>query len=251
VYENYLQKDDEEKKARISIVNYFKDKKTDGRKIYEFPYQLYKLNDKEGMKKALKDSEWFLIATENMNSSRYFELTEYIRFTYGDPCIGIKESFTAEIPEELSEKPNYLIDIGNLYYFNGCYGEAEPLLKQALEIRRKIHGPYHPDVATSLNNLGTLYFKEGKYDEAEPLLKQALEIRRKIYDENDFRVASIFFELGTLLTARIIKEKNPIYCNEARNYLTKARELFLRLNYKDLTEKTDYSLKELDEICPK
>jgi len=101
VYENYLQKNEEEKKARISIVNYFKDKNTDERKIYEFPYQLYNLNDKEGMKKALKDSKWLLIATENRNSSRYFELTEYIRFAYGDPCIGIKESFTAEIPEEL------------------------------------------------------------------------------------------------------------------------------------------------------
>jgi tetratricopeptide (TPR) repeat protein len=545
VYENYLQKNEEEKKARISIANYFKDKETDERKIYEFPYQLYNLNDKEGMKKALKDPKWLLIASKNRNSSAYFELIEYIRFAYGDTCIGIKESFTAEIPEDLSEKSIYLMDIGNLYDFNGCYREAEPLLKQsleimrkiygeyhpsvaislnnlallyyeeskyneaeplykqsleirrkiygeyhpsvatslnnlaelydeegrydeaeplykqsleirrkiygeyhpdvagslnnlaalylkkgkndeaeplfkqALEIRRKIYGEYHPSVATSLNNLAALYLKkgkndeaeplfkqaleifrkiygeyhpsvatslnnlaelyyeegkydeaeplfkqsleiikkiygeyhpsvatslnnlallylkegkydeaepllkqsleiikkiygeyhpsvatslnnlaelydeEGRYDEAEPLFKQSLEIRRKIYGEyhpsvaislnnlallyyeeskyneaeplfkqaleifrkiyggNDFRVASIFFELGALLIARIIKEKNPTYCNEARNYLTKARELFLRLNYKDLTEKTDYSLKELDEICPK
>jgi len=143
------------------------------------------------------------------------------------------------------------MDIGNLYDFNGCYREAEPLLKQALEIFRKIYGKYHPDVATALNNLADLYKEEGKYDEAEPLLKQSFEIFRKIYGENDSRVASIFFGLGTLLIIIIMKERNPIYCNEARNYLTKARELSLRLNQKDLTEKTDYSLKVLDEICPK
>jgi tetratricopeptide (TPR) repeat protein len=198
VYENYLQKNEEEKKARISIVNYFKDKKTDGRKIYEFPYQLYNLNDKEGMKKALKDPKWLLIAAEDRNSSTYFELIEYIRFAYGDPCIGIKESFTAEIPEELSEKSNYLMDIGNLYDFNGCYKEAEPLLKQALEITRKIYGEYHPQVATSLNDLAELYRKEGRYDEAEPLYKQALEITRKIYGENHPDVATSLNNLAGL-----------------------------------------------------
>jgi len=83
------------------------------------------------------------------------------------------------------------------------------------------------------------------------LYKQSIEINRKIFGENDFRVASIFFELGTLIIARIIEEKNTIYCNEARSYLTKARELFLRLNYEDPIEKTNYFLKKLGELCPK
>ncbi|MFP3295900.1 MAG: tetratricopeptide repeat protein, partial [Caldisphaera sp.] len=212
VYENYLQKNEEEKEARISIVNYFKDKKTDERKIYEFPYQLYKLNDKEGMKRALKDSKWLLIAAENRNSSRYFELTEYIRFAYGDPCTGIKESFTAEIPEEPSEKSNYLMDIGNLYDFNGCYKEAEPLFKQALEIKRKIHGENHPDVALTLDNLAELYVEEGKYDEAEPLFKQALEIKRKIHGENHPDVALTLDNLAILYDGEgKYAEAEPLY----------------------------------------
>jgi len=198
VYENYLQKNEEEKKTRTSIVNYFEDKETDERKIYEFPYQLYNLNDREGMKKALKDSKWLLIATENMNSSRYFDLIEYIRFAYGDTCIGIKESFTEEIPEEPSEKSNYLMDIGNLYDFNGCYREAEPLFKQSLEIRRKIYGEYHPNVATSLNNLALLYYEESKYNEAEPLYKQALEIIKKIHGEYHPNVATSLNNLAEL-----------------------------------------------------
>jgi len=198
VYDSYLQKKEKENNARISIVNYFKDKKTDKRKIFEYPYQLFKLNDKEGIKEALKDASWLLIANTDTESTMYFEISEYIRYSYGDPCIGIKESFTAEIPEELPEKSNYLMDIGNLYYSNGCYREAEPLFKQALEIRRKIYGEYHPDVAKSLNNLAVLYSEEGRYAQAEPLHKQSLEIRRKIYGEYHPDVAKSLNNLAVL-----------------------------------------------------
>ena len=55
--------------------------------------------------------------------------------------------------------------------------EAEPLLRQALEIRRTALGEEHPSFATSLNNLGALYCLTGRYAEAEPLLRQAMEIR--------------------------------------------------------------------------
>jgi len=221
VYENYIQKNEEEKKARISIVNYFKEKETDGRKIYEFPYQLYKLNDKVGMKKALKDSKWLLIATENRNSSRYFELIEYIRFAYGDPCIKIKKSFTAEIPEELSEKSNYLMAIGDLYSFNGCFREAEAFFKQALEIFKKIYGENHPDVASTLNNLGIVYYNQGRYNEAEELYKQALEIFKKIYGENHPDVASTLINLGIVYF-------NQGKYNEVEGLCKKALEILIK-----------------------
>ena len=36
------------------------------------------------------------------------------------------------------------------------YGEAEPLFKQVLEIRRRVLGDNHPDTTISLNNLAGL-----------------------------------------------------------------------------------------------
>ena len=39
----------------------------------------------------------------------------------------------------------------------GDFAQAEPLYKQALEIRKKALGEAHPDYATSLNNLALLY----------------------------------------------------------------------------------------------
>ena len=39
----------------------------------------------------------------------------------------------------------------------GDYARAEPLYRQALEIRKKALGEGHPDYAASLNNLAGLY----------------------------------------------------------------------------------------------
>ena len=218
VYENYLQKNDEEKKVRFSIANYFKDKKTDKRKIFEYPYQLYKLKDKEGIKEALKDASWLLITNIDTESTMYFEITKYIKFSYGDSCIGIKESFSREIPEQLSERSIYLEAIGDLYFFNGCSREAEKLYKQALKILIKIYGENPPGVASILDDLASVYSEQGRYNEAEALYKQALEIFRKIYGENDPDVVSPLNNLG------IVYSKQRRY-NEAEALLKQALEI--------------------------
>ena len=61
----------------------------------------------------------------------------------------------------------------------GRYSEAEPLFRDALEIREKQLGPEHPDVASSLNNLAGLLQVQGKYAEAEPLYLRASVILEK------------------------------------------------------------------------
>ena len=61
---------------------------------------------------------------------------------------------------------------------------AEPLCRQALEIRKKVLGENHPEYATSLNNLASLYCAQGDYARVEPLYRQALEIRKKVLGEN-------------------------------------------------------------------
>ena len=43
-----------------------------------------------------------------------------------------------------------------LYGKRGKYKDAEPLCKRALEIREKVLGRDHPDVAKQLNNLALL-----------------------------------------------------------------------------------------------
>jgi tetratricopeptide (TPR) repeat protein len=78
------------------------------------------------------------------------------------------------------------------------YGEAEPLCKQVLQIRRQVLGAEHPDVAASLNNLAGLYRDQGKYEQAEPLCEQALQIRRQVLDERHPDVAQSLNNLAVL-----------------------------------------------------
>jgi len=47
--------------------------------------------------------------------------------------------------------------------------------KTILILEKKL-SPYHPDIASSLNNLAEIYKAQGKYLKAEPLYKRALEI---------------------------------------------------------------------------
>src|SRR5260370_25348266 len=54
----------------------------------------------------------------------------------------------------------------------GDYVKAEPLLKEALEIRQKVLGPEHRDTATSVNNLALLEFDLGQIQEGKRLAQQ-------------------------------------------------------------------------------
>jgi tetratricopeptide (TPR) repeat protein len=83
----------------------------------------------------------------------------------------------------------------------GRYAEAEPLYKQALEIRRTALGARHPDYANSLNNLAVLYDEMGRYAEAEPLYKQALEICRTALGERHPSYATSLNNLAELYRA--------------------------------------------------
>ena len=83
----------------------------------------------------------------------------------------------------------------------GAYDRAEPLYRQALEIKKKALGEGHPDYATSLNNLAGLYHAMGAYDRAEPLFRQALEIRKKALGEGHPDYATSLNNLAALYRA--------------------------------------------------
>ncbi len=82
-------------------------------------------------------------------------------------------------PEQALDLATCLNSVGELYYAQGRYGEAEPLYVQSLSIREQQLGADHPDVATSLNNLANLCNSQGRYAEAEPLLIRSLSIREQ------------------------------------------------------------------------
>jgi tetratricopeptide (TPR) repeat protein len=108
------------------------------------------------------------------------------------------EKLKKDKKESSAEYGYALNSLGNALNRSGKSKEAEPILLQALEIRKKALGPEHPDVATSLNNLGILYENMGDYPKAAPYKLLALEIRRKALGPEHPDVAASLNNLGVL-----------------------------------------------------
>ena len=103
-----------------------------------------------------------------------------------------------------------LNNLAGLYVSQGRYEEAEPLLKQALELFKSNLGENHPDIATSLNNLAELYQIQGHDDKSELFHKKALELRKSTLGENHPDIASSLNNLGALYIQTRYKEAEPL-----------------------------------------
>ena len=77
-----------------------------------------------------------------------------------------------------------LNNLALLYWAQGRYAEAEPLLKRALAIFEKALGPEHPNVAQSLENYAVLLRKTGRGAEAEKMEVRAKSMRTKHAEQN-------------------------------------------------------------------
>ena len=91
------------------------------------------------------------------------------------------------------------------------FGEAEPLMRRALEIHVSAFGEEHPTAAACLSNLATLLQDTNRFGEAEPLMRRALEIHVSAFGEEHPTVATCLNNLGLLLQdTNRIEEAEPL-----------------------------------------
>lgn len=111
-----------------------------------------------------------------------------------------------------------LNDLANTYNANYHYEttraakfkEAERLYKRALQIREKLLGPNHLEVAQTLSDLAAWSQKDFKY--SEPLNKRALEIREKALGPEHSDVAQSLYQLAEVFNHKERKsEAEPLY----------------------------------------
>lgn len=119
-----------------------------------------------------------------------------------------------ESREEVALANNY----GALMQDTGDYDGALALYQQSLEIARRIFGPEHPSVATTMNNMAAVYEARGDLDHALALYQESLEIAERILGENHPDVASILNNVASVL----IKLRRNI---DAINYLQRALQI--------------------------
>lgn len=79
---------------------------------------------------------------------------------------------------------------------------AEQAHREALLMKREVHGEMHPSVATTLNNLGAVLAKRGKHAEAEAAYREALTMREALFDGDNTRIGTTINNLALLLYRR-------------------------------------------------
>ena len=88
------------------------------------------------------------------------------------------ERIEGELPDQPQVKAELMETMGQVYWRLGLYDEAEPLVRDSLELRESTLGPDHPEVADSLISLGDVLVAKGRFDEAEPFYRRAVDLRR-------------------------------------------------------------------------
>ena len=90
-------------------------------------------------------------------------------------------------------------DLAALLLNTNRLGEAEPLMRRALEINESAFGNQHPTVAICLNNLAALLLNTNRLGDAEPLMRRALEINESAFGNQHPTVAICLRNLAVLL----------------------------------------------------
>jgi len=93
-------------------------------------------------------------------------------------------------------------NIGVLFKAKGDYDNALVELRKALEIRLKVLGPDHPDIASSYNHIGAVYDEKGDYENALVELRKCLEIELKMLGPENADTASSYNHIGVLYYAK-------------------------------------------------
>ena len=130
----------------------------------------------------------------------------------------VKEALDAaaqRLESELKDEPEIraeLLDtIGRVFTNLALYTEAEPLLNDALTIRRETLGEDDALVAASLHNLAFLKRRLGDAGQAEALRRQAIAIQRRVFPDGDSRLARGLNALASLLRERrALEEAEPL-----------------------------------------
>ncbi len=77
--------------------------------------------------------------------------------------------------------------------------ESLKLVREAYEMRRRVFGEVHPDVALSLSNLAALAESRGQLEESIDFSRQSIELHRKLYGDRHPHTASAMWTLANAL----------------------------------------------------
>lgn len=101
-----------------------------------------------------------------------------------EAALTVLEPAEATIRDHLADEPELRADLlytlGRIYTSIGQYDRAEPALRQALTLRRDLHGTHHVDIAATLHQFGVMQLRMQDVDSAREHFSDAAGIMRAI-----------------------------------------------------------------------
>ncbi len=130
----------------------------------------------------------------NLGASAY-RIGEYERAeTYFRRALSIRRDLYGTNPhDELTESLNNLAESLRIQERGK---EAEPLIREAIENLRTMHGDLHPNLASSRLVLCNLLLSQGKSEEAMFEAEAALAMRRRIFGDDHQSLANAWYNIG-------------------------------------------------------
>lgn len=136
-------------------------------------------------------------------------------------AVALQRKIRGTLPHpDLAEALNNLM---YLMHAAGQYAQAEELLLESLDMKRRLLGDKHPEIALGLNNLASFRQDRGDYAGAEAAYRQALAMQRELLGNVHPDVAQTLSNLASLL----YDEGNPgAALRTEREALAILRQLF-------------------------
>jgi serine/threonine-protein kinase len=104
-------------------------------------------------------------------------------------------------PDRGEDLATALLYFGKVRLETGDAQAAEPPIREALAIRRRLFGRDHPQVANAIDGIGELMQERGDYTAAEHAYREALAIRRDLFPGDHMDVGVSLENLGIVLQA--------------------------------------------------
>ena len=86
----------------------------------------------------------------------------------------------------------HVCSIGEVYRAQSKFAEAMDYCNRSLDINLRVHGPEHPDVASTFNNIGIVYRKMGEHEKALEYYNKDLAITIKVHGQDHSHMADTY-----------------------------------------------------------
>jgi tetratricopeptide (TPR) repeat protein len=99
---------------------------------------------------------------------------------------------------------------------NGKYGEAEAMLRNALDIQREVWPPTHPDTAKTLFDLAWVMAEQRRFSEAASFFEQAAVMREALFGPDSLYMAETLGAYAAVLRKTGHRKQAAAYSSRAQ-----------------------------------